>query len=618
MPRARFKWHFHRNRGVFVGAKRTVVTRTGIQHCAVAVAFALLLAACGGGGGIAPTPTPTPQPGSVQGTVTVASGTVGSLQSTLPRRGPVRSLRGLPAYVPDQLLVKFRPGVHAQALEALHQAAGGRVVRTIQQLSVQVVKLNPGVPVASALGAYRASPLVQYAEQDGYAYALAAPNDPLYLRQWHYPKIGLPGAWDVTVGSPVIVAVVDTGVRFDHPDLAGVTVPGYDFFDDDPDPTDPGCPTVDPSDPSHGTHVAGTVAALTNNSTGVAGVAWGGVSATKIMPVRVLGEDVSAGECGVGTYAAVASGIVHAVDNGAKVVNLSLGGPGSTQTLQDAVNYALARGVTLVAAAGNDNTSAPAYPAAYPGVIAVSATACDDSRASYSNYGSHIWIAAPGGGNPDCDGDGYQDWVFSTWWSPSAGNGYGYLRGTSMAAPHVSGVAALLIARGFVGPSAIRSRLRDTAVDLGPAGWDQFFGYGLVNAAAAVGGSNPNGMMRAFAGTISGSTITRQSDVATVAATGSFTITNAQSGTRSVFAWQDFNSNGQVDFGDYYGRVDNVVINPGGTTSGVVVTVRRYTGTSLVVARGPTPLHTAQLSPWLLIALTAAALYGMRRKGGVG
>ncbi|MCL6498700.1 MAG: S8 family peptidase [Firmicutes bacterium] len=521
-------------------------------------------------------------------------------------------------YVPDQLLVKFRPGAQAQSVQALHQAAGGRVVRVIQQLGVHVLKLNPGISAASALATYRSSPLVQYAEQDVYAYALATPNDPGYPLQWHYPKIGLPAAWDVTTGAPVIVAVVDTGIRFDHPDLAGVTVPGYDFFDNDPDPTDPVCPSVDPNEASHGTHVAGTVAAVTNNNMGVAGVAWGGASAVKIMPIRVLGEDAAAGKCATGTAAGTASAIVYAADNGAKVINLSLGSYAASQTEQAAVNYALSRGVALVAAAGNDNTSAPSYPAAYPGVIAVSATACNDTKASYSNYGSYIWIAAPGGDIPDCDGDGYQDWVLSTWWSPSAGNQYGYLRGTSMAAPHVSGVAALLISRGFVGPDTIRNRLRDTAVDLWAPGWDQYFGWGLVNAALAVGASNPNGMMRAFAGTISGSTITRQSDVATVAATGSFTITNAQSGTRSVFAWQDFNGNGQVDLGDYYGRVDNVVINPGGTTSGVVVTVRRYTGTGLVVARGPTPLHTAQLSPWLLLALTAAALHGMRRRRGLG
>ncbi|MDR7400966.1 MAG: S8 family peptidase [Armatimonadota bacterium] len=457
-------------------------------------------------------------------------------------------------------------------------------MRVIRQLDVHVVRLNPGVAVASALATYRASPLVQYAEQDAYAYALATPNDQYYPLQWHYPKIGLPGAWDVTTGSPVIVAVVDTGIRFDHPDLSGVTVPGYDFFDNDPDPTDPGCPTVAPSQASHGTHVAGTVGALTNNSTGVAGVAWGGASAVKIMPIRVLGEDIPSGQCGTGTHAAIAQGIMHAGDNGAKVVNLSLGSLASTQTLQDAVNYALARGVALVAAAGNDNLNVVRYPAAYPGVIAVSATACNDTKASYSNYGPQIWVAAPGGDTPDCDGDGYPDWILSTWWSPSAGNAYWYLQGTSMATPHVSGVAALLISRGIVGPDAIRTRLRDTAVDLPPAGWDQFFGYGLVNAAAAVGASNPNNAMRAFSGVVSGSVITRQSDVAIVAATGSFTVTNAQAGTKTVFVWQDFNGNGTVDAEDLYGRMDNVVISPGSTTTGVVVTVRRYVGSPLTVS----------------------------------
>ncbi len=551
--------------------------------------------------------------------MTVASGTVQSLQARLPRSERVRSVQALPRYVPDQLLVKFRPGVQAQSVESLHQAAGGRVVRVIPQLGVHVVKLNPGVAAASALAAYRASPLVQYAEQDAYAYAFATPNDQYYPLQWHYPKVGLPAAWDVTTGAPVIVAVVDSGIRFDHPDLTGVTVPGYDFFDNDPDPTDPGCPTVDPDHVSHGTHVAGTVAALTNNGRGVAGVAWGGVAAVKIMPIRVLGEDVSSNKCGTGTLSMVAQGIMYAADNGAKVVNLSLGGYGTSQTLLDAVNYALARGVTLVAAAGNDDTSTPSYPAAYPGVIAVSATACNDQKASYSNYGLHVWVAAPGGdGLVDCTGDNSPERVLSTWWSMSAGPAYWYAQGTSMATPHVSGVAALLVSRGIVGPDAIRNRLRDTAVDLGSTGWDQYFGYGLVNAAAAVGASNPNGSMRAFVGVASGTTLTRQSNLAGVAATGSFLVTNAQSGTKSVFVWQDFNGNGQVDLNDYFGRRDGVVVNPGGTTTGVVVTVQRYTGGPLLVAGNLVGVHRAGVDAWLAAAVAAVAVaqFLRRRRSG--
>jgi subtilisin family serine protease len=184
-----------------------------------------------------------------------------------------------------------------------------------------------------------------------------------------------------------------------------------------------------------------------------------------------------------------------------------------------------------------------------------------------------------------------------------------------MATPHVSGVAALLISRGFTTPSAIRSRLRDTAVDLGAQGWDQYFGYGLVNAAAAVGASNPSSTMRAFAGVVSGNTITRQSDFAGVAATGSFTITNAQPGTKSVFAWQDFNGNGQVDFGDYFGRRDGVVIDPGSTTFGVAVTVRRYAGSGLVVAGNSREVQRASAEPFGLLLLAGLVL-GVRRLRG--
>ena len=538
------------------------------------VGVSMVASACGGG---ATGVTPPSGPGAVSGTTVVAAGVATALAvgRSLPRARGVKTLRGLPVYVPDEVLVKFRPTVQAQDANSLHASAGARLLKAIPRIDVHAVKLGVGTSVQSALATYRSSPLVQYAEQSAYAYALATPNDQFYPLQWHYPKINLPAAWDVTTGAPVIVAVVDTGIRFDHQDLQGVTVQGYDFIDNDSDPTDPGCSTA-PDEVSHGTHVSGTVAALTNNSTGVAGVNWGGASGVKVMPVRVLDG------CGSGTAAAIASGIISAADNGAKVINLSLRFLASPQAIQDAVNYAYNRDVTLVAAAGNDNGPV-GYPAAYPNVIAVAAIACDNTKASYSNFGPEISVAAPGGDTPDCDGDGSPDWVLSTWWSPnlSSGNYYGYEQGTSMAAPHVSGVAALLISRGIVGPSAIRNRLQQTATDLGATGWDQYFGWGLVNAAAAVGVTNTPTAMRAFIGTITGLSITRQSDIVQVNAAGGFAITNAQAGTSSVFAWQDFNGNSVIDAGDVYGRTDNVVVNPGSTTTGVIVTVRRYTGSPI-------------------------------------
>jgi len=550
------------------------------------VGMVLAVAACGGGV-TGPTPGPT---GTVTGSAVVQSGTVSTaaVRATMDTTPP-RDIRKLPSLAPDRLVVKLKPAADPAALDALVRGVRGQIVSSIPRLNAVVLRLDPGVSASSALATLRASPLVQHAEQDGYAYTLAAPNDPLYSLQWHYPMIQLANAWDITTGSPVIVAVVDTGIRPDHPEFGrGVLVPGRNFFNgaDDDDTTDPGCPSLEPRRYSHGTHVAGTIAALTNNGEGVAGVVWGGATGVKIMPVRVLGEElVRFRFCGVGFASDVAKGIVWATDNGARVINLSLGSTADSEILREAVQYALDRGVVVVAAAGNSNSSDPFYPAAYLGVIAVSALACNGQKTFYSNFGAYIFVAAPGGDHTvDCTGDATGELVLSTAWRPSEPSNYTYvgLQGTSMAAPHVSGVAALLVGRGVVGPAAVRQRLRETATDLGAPGWDRIYGYGLVNAAAAVGVNLPTTSLRAFVGLLSGTQILQQSTFAPVSGTGSFVIRDAQSGTKSVFVWQDHNDNGRVDANDYYGKVDGVDIPPGGTVSAGVVTVRRYTGPTLV------------------------------------
>ncbi|OLD50187.1 MAG: hypothetical protein AUI83_11670 [Armatimonadetes bacterium 13_1_40CM_3_65_7] len=393
------------------------------------------------------------------------------------------------------------------------------MIKAIPHLGVQVVELSPGRSAEAAMAVYLASTLVEYAKQDVYGYAAATPNDQYYNLQWHYPAINLPSVWDTIKGAPVIVAVVDTGIR-SHSDLDGITVQGRDTFDNDNDPTDPGC-SSNPAEFSHGMHVTGTVAALTNNSIGVAGVNWGGATGIKIMPIRAGGE--ISGTCGAFLASDAAEGIIYAADHGAKVINMSFTFAVGLQILEDAVNYAYNFGIALVAAAGNDNGPV-LYPAKYANVIAVAATACNNAKASYSNFGPEIDIAAPGGDFVDCTGDNVAEFVLSTSWSPNTGNVYQYNLGTSMAAPHVSGVLALMIGRGITGPAALQSTLQSTATDLGPPGWDSQFGWGLVNAVAAVGGGNATNRLRTFSGVLNTSIITRQSDIVAVADNGASTM----------------------------------------------------------------------------------------------
>jgi hypothetical protein len=370
------------------------------------------------------------------------------------------------------------------------------------------MQVQPGTEeqVAAEL---RANPAVLRVERDAYAYATGGiqSNDPFLTTQaWHYQMVDLPRAWKRTTGNTgVLVAVVDDGIRFDHPDIApNLTSDGYDFVSSvngdngcavvnnagdgngyDPDPTIPaaydGCDLAEAG--GHGLHVAGTIGAVGNNGMGMSGVAW----TVRIRPVRVLGTT------GSGSFFDIAQGILYAAGlpasngaggvvqapTGARIINLSLGGPSNQQVLHDAVKAATAAGSLLVVAAGNENTSAPSYPAAYPEVLTVSAVGPTWARASYSNWGPNVDIAAPGGDQVSDFWSG----IASTQWDFAAGQPtYNLISGTSMATPHVAGAAALLLAQepGLTA-AQLRARLLDFAVDQGTAGVDPVYGAGVLN-----------------------------------------------------------------------------------------------------------------------------------------
>jgi serine protease len=307
--------------------------------------------------------------------------------------------------------------------------------------------------------------LVEYAHPNYQFQAAFVPNDPLYSQQWNLRAIRMPEAWEISQGEGVTVAVVDTGVTR-VPDLAQTEfVKGYDFVDDDEDPTDLN---------GHGTHVAGTLAQSTNNALGVAGVAF----KAKIMPVRVLDAN------GFGSLSDVVEGIRYAVDHGATVINLSLGSRASARLMEEAVAYAHSKGVTVVAAAGNENSNQVSYPARYPHVIAVSATGPDGTKAPYSNYGVGVDIAAPGGAKtPEHPEYGILQQTINRR-NPDEPV-FAYFQGTSMAAPHVAGVAALIQAQGIKDPDKVEAILKMSAAPV-PGDKQNFYGAGLLDAARAL------------------------------------------------------------------------------------------------------------------------------------
>lgn len=313
----------------------------------------------------------------------------------------------------------------------------------------------------------------------------ASPNDPLYPFQWHFDQVELERAWGSTDGGGAVVAVIDTGVAYADDDagrlravrdLGGTGfVPGYDFVDDDDEPLD---------EHGHGTHVAGTVAQTTNNAYGVAGIAPG----ARIMPIRVLDRS------GRGNTADIAESVRWAADNGADIINMSLGGPLPSRIMQDAVAYAHRKGVTVIAAAGNSGWSMPSYPAAYPHVIAVGATQYDRTTTFYSNYGKYLDIAAPGGNvRVDQNDDGRPDGVLQETLQrgqPGA-HEFALYMGTSMAAPHVAGIAALVHSGGVTHPDRVEDVLLSSASTDVPNYERDRYGAGIVDAGAATKAGTP-------------------------------------------------------------------------------------------------------------------------------
>ena len=364
-----------------------------------------------------------------------------------------------------RIVVKLVPGVAPD-----FSALGLQEIDSVPGLGMHVLTLAGAgslgqaaveTRVASDLQTLRLIPGIVWAVEDGQVRASRVPNDPAYKNQWGPPQVGLPAAWDVTTGSAsVTVAVLDTGIDASIPDFAGRIVSPYNVVDDSSDAS----AWADTS--GHGSGTAGVAAAAGDDGQGMAGAAWN----VKIMPVKITDNDRA-------YDSTLAAGIEYAVDHGADVVNVSFTGGVDTAVQHDAVNYALAHNVIVVASAGNHDSNGVEYPAAYPGVICVGATDQMNARSSYSDYGQGLDLMAPG--------DGIVSWSIVqgtarvvTW------------SGTSFSAPLVSGIAALMrsVDPGLT-PAQAAAILERTAKDLGPTGWDPDFGYGLVDASAAVNAS---------------------------------------------------------------------------------------------------------------------------------
>lgn len=359
------------------------------------------------------------------------------------------SAGGTIGWARGRLLVAPRAGLPEEEfdkiLKSLNARSGGRFSRT----HTHFIELPPGMDEVKAMQALKKDRRLKYVELDMAVAPSASVNDPAYSNSWALPKIQAPAAWDVANGLGVTIAILDTGVDGSHPDLAANMVPGWNIFDNNADTSDVH---------GHGTSVSGTAAAVANNSAGSAGVAWG----AKIMPVRISGLD------GWAYFSTIAQGINWAADNGARVANVSYGVSGSA-SVQSAANYMRSKGGVVVAAAGNSGVEE--IIAAHDSMLSISATGSTDVRPSWSSFGGYVDLAAPG----------------VSIYAPTRGGGYAYVSGTSFSSPITAGAVALMMsANARLTPADVDAILKTTAVDLGAAGYDTYYGFGRIDVARAV------------------------------------------------------------------------------------------------------------------------------------
>ncbi len=432
-----------------------------------------------------------PAPGNWQLPIKIHPAPLSGQGRRLSRKGKIRYFSGLmliifiavtaaqlaadDIYRAGECLVRFEAQYNKSSREAALAALNVKLTYSSRFVDWHVLSFDPDTDVWEKCRELERSPLILEAIPNAVAYPCSYPNDDYYPDQWNLPLIRMDWAWSYTdTVSNVLIAVLDTGNYPDHPDLIDARrVPGYDTFEQDDDPTDPGLL-------SHGAHVTSTIMASTNNNIGIAGIA----PNCRYMHVRVMsgsgGSDIQ-----------IADGIDYATENEADIINMSFGfainngSPVNPPLVAEAVDRAAANNVIMVAAAGNVGADTLAYPALYEDVIAVGAVGLVDGnaeKAAYSNSGHGLDVMAPGGDRENNNASDDYIWGIS---KNSDGFNYGELRGTSQATPHVSGLAALLLANG-IPVDQVRETIINTATDLGQAGYDKGNGYGLINMQAAL------------------------------------------------------------------------------------------------------------------------------------